>query len=543
MVRSWLLVLSALTLTSAAIAHAQPEEPASATSSDDRRTTQRTKKRTGFVKRDGQSSDNEQLGGEPGLSESPAADVSESTGSEGQAEDVACDLACIEAQLEAEEQKESRKKGTLETAEESGSLTTATGLDSGDAMSAEPSTTPLGDVVDSQAEARRLPSRLGPVRLYIGDTKDWIAFGFASQLEFDYVQQFAGGGLDKASTETLQFRRIRFTLSSSFIDGRIRSRFQINATPSAFELIDMWLSFTRLKFATVRIGQFKIPYDRYRAQSFAALSFIDWGPTVNMFGSERQIGAEVFARGGFLDLEYSFGIFTGVNARASHAVGITEVYGEAPVNPSSFGDGEIVTEFHPEIVGRVAKNFGKINTDTNSDVTGSAELRQSVGVGFAYDARPTPIEDLGLRLSAEWLAKIRHFNFNIVTYLAWFEPWETGKILFGPIGLMGETGYRFSAVFELAIRYNWVFLTPALRQDARSYADFRIATSTDVPAAIAQYGLNGQQRTDAELALATTAHIIGNSLKTMFEAAWQNQRWDAGPRNGLRLTIQLTFLF
>ncbi|MFW2389961.1 MAG: hypothetical protein ACN4G0_16600, partial [Polyangiales bacterium] len=506
-----------------------------------------------LVKPEGEREDNEQLGGEPSLTEAPVEPAAKvdpeqtppSSSTEASTEDD-CDLDCLEKQLEKDEEREQRKKGTLEVARESGSISEESGDDTGDALSAEPSTTTLAEAEVEVPEDRSLPMRLGPVRIKVGKTEDWIGVGFATQMEFEYDQQFEGAGFQKLSSETLEFRRIRTTLSSSFIEGRIRSRFQINLTPSAFELIDMWFSFTRFKFATFRLGQFKIPYDRYRAQSFAALSMIDWAPTTRMFGSERQVGAEMLAGGGFLGLEYAIGVFSGVNARAAHAVGITEVYGEVPRNASSFGFGEVVSAFHPEIALRAARNFGSINTDTNSDVTGTEELRHSVGVGMAWDARPVSTEDLGLRFSAEWLAKIRHLHVNIVSYLAWFKPWEGGKILFGPVGFMAETGYRFSLMWELALRYSVTYLTPWLRSDARSYGAGQIASATtpdDIASAIEQYGQNGQQTTSNELALAGTSHIIGNSLKVVGEVAWDAQRWEAGRRNGFRFNLQLQFLF
>jgi hypothetical protein len=497
-----------------------------------------------LVKPDGDREDNEQLGGEPSLTETkqePAAKVEEQDASEAPEEE--CDLDCIEAQFEAEEEKAKRKKSTLTVARESGSISEEVQDDVGDALSAEPSTTSLSEADQDVPEDRKLPMRLGPVRVRIGETEDWIGIGFAAQMEFEYDQQFAGGGVQSANQETLEFRRIRTTLSSSFIDGRIRSRFQINLTPSAFELIDMWFAFTRFKFATFRVGQFKIPYDRYRAQSFAALSFVDWAPTTRMFGSERQIGAEMLGIGGFLKAEYAIGIFSGTNARGAHAVGITEVYGEVPQSASDFGFGEVVSEFHPEIAARAAKNFGKINTDTNSDVTGSKDLRHSLGVGIAWDARPKTTQDLGLRLSAEWLGKIRHLHMNVVSYLAWFKPWEGGSILYGPMGFMAETGYRFSLMWELALRYSMTYLTPWLRSDSRSYGAFQIANAVDPIMAAQQYGQNGEQTTTNELAVAATSHVIGNSLKVLAEAAWEAQRWESGRRNGFRFNIQLQFLF
>jgi hypothetical protein len=488
----------------------------------------------------GDGEDNAQLGGEPSLTETRrevAADV------DGESKSEDCDLDCIEAQLKDEQEREQRRKGTLEMGRESGSINEDVQKDAGDVLAAEPSTTSLADAAPDAAEERKLPTRLGPVRIRIGKSDDWIGIGFGVQLEFDYQEQFGGGGAPKTNVETLEFRRIRTTLSSSFIEGRIRSSFQINLTPSSFELIDMWFAFTRAKFATLRVGQFKIPYDRYRAQSFAALSFIDWAPTTRMFGSERQIGAEVLASGGFLKLEYAAGIFTGVNARASQAVAISYVYGVTPPNPSGLGTGSVVSQFHPALVGRVAKNFGAINTDTNSDVIRDKKLRHSVGAGIAWDARPTSTLDLGLRLSAEWLAKFRGFDINFISYLAWFPPWQGGKLLFGPIGFMAEVGYRFTLLWELALRYSTTYLTPWLRSDARSYGQAQIANASDPTSAQAQYGQNGNQITNNELALAGTAHVIGNSLKVIGQVAWASALWAPGLRNGLTINVQLQFLF
>jgi hypothetical protein len=536
----WLLL--ALAVGSVSVGRAQEPEESRSPEQGDTPSEPPKEKHPRLVKPEGEGEDNAQLGGEPSLSEverppegGPAAKVEE---------EEKCDLDCIEAQLAEEEAEESQRKGTLEIAEETGAVSTVLEVSEGETLAAEPSTTTLARAqAERPLEERRLPTRLGPVRIRVGETNDWVGIGFATQMEFEQQNQFAGAGAERSSTERFEFRRVRLTLSSSFIEGRIRSRLQINLTPSSFELIDLWFAFTRFKFATLRVGQFKIPYDRYRAQSFAALSLVDWAPTTRMFGSERQIGLEMLALGGFLGLEYSFGLFSGTNARASHAVGITEVYGEIPRNPSELGAGEVVSEFHPELAGRVAKNFGAIDTETNSDVLGTRELRHSLGAGVAWDARPNPIEDLALRLSAEWLGKISGVHMNFISYLAWYAPWEGGKILFGPIGFMGEVGYRFTLMWELALRYSTTYLTPWLRSDARSYGEFQIMNAEDPDAAIAQYGQNGNQITNDELALAGTSHIIGNSLKIVAQTAWESQLWVQGRRNGIRLNLQLQLLF
>ena len=231
----------------------------------------------------------------------------------------------------------------------------------------------------------------------------------------------------------------------------------------------MWFAFTRFKFATFRVGQFKIPYDRYRAQSFAALSLVDWAPTTGCSAPSAKSARRCWASEAFSRRSTPSVSSAGPTRAPLTASASPEVYGEVPRNASDFGFGEVVSEFHPELAARAAKNFGKINTDTNSDVTGSKELRHSLGLGIAWDARPKATQDLGLRLSVEWLGKIRHIHMNVVSYLAWYEPWQGGKIRFGPMGFMAETGYRFSLMWELALRYSITYLTPWLRSDARSY--------------------------------------------------------------------------
>jgi hypothetical protein len=58
-----------------------------------------------------------------------------------------------------------------------------------------------------------------------------------------------------------------------------------------------------------------------------------------------------------------------------------------------------------------------------------------------------------------------------------------------------------------------------------------------------QYGRNGDQTTNQELALAGTSYVIGNSLKVVAETAWVQQLWNTGRANGFRFNMQLQLLF
>jgi hypothetical protein len=79
----------------------------------------------------------------------------------------------------------------------------------------------------------------------------------------------------------------------------------------------------------LRIGQCKVPFTRFRIQSFQRLTFADWPIVTKFFGGERQIG--VTLHNGYEDppvRAYVVGLLSGVNARASHGIGIATVYGE-----------------------------------------------------------------------------------------------------------------------------------------------------------------------------------------------------------------------
>jgi hypothetical protein len=98
-------------------------------------------------------------------------------------------------------------------------------------------------------------------------------------------------------------------------------------------------------------------------------------------------------------------------------------------------------------------------------------------------------------------------------------------------------------MWELALRYSTTYLTPWLRDDSRSFGAAQIANATDPASAQEQFGQNGNQITNDELALAGTSHIFGNSLKVLAQAAWVSQLWAQGRRNGLTLNVQLQLLF
>lgn len=389
-------------------------------------------------------------------------------------------------------------------------------------------------------QQKEWPDRLGPAEVVFGDRGNRIGVGLATQLRVsvEHTEQLAG---DPEETDVeVEFRRLRVLVGSEFLDGMIQSSFQVNIAPRAFELIDMWVSYRPLRRLGVRAGQFKIPYTRYRAQSFAALSLVDWSPVTRIFGAERQIGFELLDPAPkSSSWQYAAGVFAGPNARGAHAVGITEIYGESPVNRSDLRTGPGITRIHPELVGRVAKNLGAIDTSQNSD-SRRGPLRQSFGLSAAWDARPEPREDLTARAAFEWLLKVRGVYFNGVAHAAWFDG--AAGTDFGAWGWLAETGYRFDRTWEIAFRFSRSSFSKALRDDAKAYAEEQVGDGSE-PGAVQQYALAGRVRHEDELALAGNSYLIGQSLKAQLSGVWSFDETELGRRNVVSAFLQLQFQF
>jgi hypothetical protein len=403
---------------------------------------------------------------------------------------------------------------------------------------AEPGTVNVQEAIRTTDEQPERPRRLGPAQVVVDERGDRLTIGFATQLYARSEQRFRGPSQEGDVEGGIGIRRLRFVLGSWFLQGRIRSSLQLNLSPSALELIDVWILYAPLNALAFRIGQFKTPYTRYRLQSFAALSLSDWSPLTRMFGAERQFGIEILNPDPEdIKWEYGLGVFTGTNVRASHAVGLTEVYGEDPVNRSDLRQYNGPSNLHPEVIGRVARNIGAIDTAANTDIAGGP-FRSSIGLSGAIDLQPVAREDLGARVALEWLIKVRHVHINAVGHMGWFG----GLPDMGPWGLLTEIGYRLDRQWELTSRYSRIWIGGRLREDAAAWADEQIG-SVSSSEAFRRYARVGTVGAINEVAGALTLYVVGHSFKTQAEAKWQGEETDDGLRQSVVTQLQLQFQY
>lgn len=326
-----------------------------------------------------------------------------------------------------------------------------------------------------------------------------------------------------------KFRRIRLTASGSVLQPDFTFKLHLSTAPGSLELMDFYLNYRLEKNLQFRYGQFKIPFTRYRIQSFQRLTFADWAVVSKYFGAERQMGLAL--HNGFERpprWAYVFGVFNGANARASHGIGIAEIYDEDTPNPSDLTDPAAVEKFHPEIVCHGSFNGNDIDVRSETDEAGKG-WRLSGGVSAAYDFDPVPHRDFSLRLAAEMLTKYRGLSFSAVGYAGYFKRDNDSKTEPALTGALFQTAYRLNRRCELSLRYALVDVRTALIYNAEDILD--------------EEGKDGLLHREEEITVGFNVYISDHALKWQVDAGGLKHLYAAYRRIDylIRTQVQLSF--
>jgi hypothetical protein len=382
------------------------------------------------------------------------------------------------------------------------------------------------------------------------DDGDWqLRLGLATQLQYRLDATDVDLSEDRATEDRVIARRVRPTLRGHLVTRDLGYYLHLSAAPGGVELMDLYVDYAVRPSLRARIGQWKIPFTRFRIASFKDLTLVDWPIATAYFGAERQMGValhngyERTPRG----LEYEAGVFSGVNARAAHAVGLSRLHGEAVESPSDLADPAPPASIHPELVAHAAYNLGGIDASSDTDWTGGP-LRLSAGLSAAWDLDPDPAADLSLRLAPEVLAKLRQLSLGLVLYLGFAR--RGGSVTEQRLAMMGalaQLSYLFAQRLELAARYSVIQIDARVADSARERADGLIYAETDIErreALMAQYRDAGKARREHEATLGVNLYLIGRSLKLQTDFSWlAHDEAGGGRRHDLRFRSQLQLAF
>ena len=200
---------------------------------------------------------------------------------------------------------------------------------------------------------------------------------------------------------------------------------------------------------------------------------------------------------------YVFGIFTGMNARDAHGIGVARVYGETVANPSELAGAGPRTEVQPEVFLHLSRNARGIAVQSDSDKTGGG-MRYSTAVSLALDLDPRPYQDFGLRLAGEFLVKYEGLSLAGVAYAGYVEIDDDSDLNLAMTGLLCQTSYRFCQRWEMAARYALVDIDDRILNDSHERTP----------------GL-AQATKEEEASLALNVYLIEHSLKWQNDLNWR----------------------
>jgi len=372
-----------------------------------------------------------------------------------------------------------------------------------------------------------------------------------SSIEFHLAVQMQWLGLRRDTGTNavgefgLYFRRLRPVIGGHLLGEELTYRLHLSTLPGSLELMDLWADYRFHPQARVRVGQMKVPFTRWRLNSYLTRPSIGWSYGSRYFGAERQLGAMIHNNTrGPAGLEYQVGVFDGVNARGVHGVGTALVYKEPRPNSSDLTDPDWRRDLHAEGVAHVAYNAGGIDVSRPTDFAGGP-LRWSVGLSGAWDIDPTAKQDMRLRIAPEAAVAINHFTATGVFYLGFFDPVaSSGTHQLGLVGGLVQTSYLLTEHFELALKFSTVRILRRLRRDARDAAnEVLAAVGAHADNLEIQYADVGDLRAENELDITFNVYALAGVLKLQVEGAWFLHERLADNRYDYALRVQAQLAF
>lgn len=342
---------------------------------------------------------------------------------------------------------------------------------------------------------------LGPFELSNPDSSSKIRFQLALQLRALFESRDLGSGASRLKRSHMEARRVRLVLSGSVAVPQLRYRLHLSTAPGSLELMDLYFDYRIKQDIQFRYGQYKVPFTRYRIQSFQRLTFVDWSLVTSYFGAERQMGFAL--HNGYEKpptFSYAAGLFTGVNARASHAIGLPLLYGVAIPNPSDLTDPAPRAEFHPELLMHVAYNANGIQVRSDSDEEQEG-FRYCAALSVAWDLDPVAKQDLTARIAPELLVKYHGFSISAIGYAGYGDVGCRSSTELVMLGGLAQAAWRINGSYEVSARY--------------AVVDFRDALIHDFAGAN-QIGSEEQLRRQQEAAVGFNIYIAAHTVK------WQN---------------------
>ncbi|MCO4748281.1 MAG: hypothetical protein KC912_26035 [Proteobacteria bacterium] len=257
------------------------------------------------------------------------------------------------------------------------------------------------------------------------DGRHSLALGFRAMFLYELEHDPTAVDPDPNLTQQVMIRRARITavgtmwgehnkykieLAISPRDESVNSDGLLRQTP----LLTWENTFTHVRDANLRVGQYKVPYSRERVISSSKLSMVDRSGANSTFNLDRDIGLDVGSKdlGGLGLFQYNVGVYAGEGRGRFEANNLGMMY-LARVNVTPFG---LFDDYE-------AQDFKR---------TG---LRLSMGAAYAYVDSPAAGKDITdgeadyayHNVTADALLKVK--GFSTETAFFWRDGADTDQDL------------------------------------------------------------------------------------------------------------------
>jgi hypothetical protein len=256
-------------------------------------------------------------------------------------------------------------------------------------------------------------------------------------------------------TSEFNIRRLRPSFSGMIWHPDLKFKFEWDLSKDAV-LTDAYFDYVSYQYASIKAGQYYVPFNREQLTEPWRLQFIDRSIANDYFSLGRDLGVTLhkqFADGRF---EYAFGVFNGNGANTCANDNNKYLYAlRLGVYPNGYMNySQSSMEDPDEVMFGVGAGIN-FNTMTMMDMEDEEE--------FGYDTD-------NVSITGDMVLKYRGFSFETAYYFANADPDMEDMQDVDSQAFVVQSGYMFvPETFEIAVRY--AFVTPDKDCDDHKFSE------------------------------------------------------------------------
>ena len=150
------------------------------------------------------------------------------------------------------------------------------------------------------------------------DDKFSLTLGARLQVRYTFNNVDEGRDEERDDSQTFTIKRARLFLTGHAYEPWLKYKIQFDAAKDDVEMKDWYIDVAKYKYASLRLGQYKVPFGRQEITSSGEQQFVDRSEVSDEFTPSRDIGLSLFGAIQNDLFEYAIGIFNGQGQNAEN---------------------------------------------------------------------------------------------------------------------------------------------------------------------------------------------------------------------------------